>query len=72
MSDSWISVYTDTEVQHIYILHALLESEGINSTIMNKASSSLPLLGEAELLVDPQHAQKAIEIIKAHSAEKPD
>jgi hypothetical protein len=71
MNDSWISVYTDTDVQHIYILHALLESEGIKSTILNKSSSSYPLIGEAELLVEPENAEKAGQIIKSHSAEQP-
>jgi hypothetical protein len=72
MNDSWISIYTDTDVQHIYILHALLESEGIKSTILNKASSSYPLIGEAELLVEAKDAEKADEIIKSHAKGQPD
>ena len=67
MSDSWVNICSDTDVQHIYILQSLLESEGIKSTIVNNASSSIPSVGEAELHVESVNADKATAIINSHS-----
>lgn len=69
MSDvkGWVEVYRSTDQFNVNVLHARLGELGIESVIFNHQDSAWKMLNDnlaVSLLVHPEQAESALEIVK--------
>ncbi|MEX1189687.1 MAG: DUF2007 domain-containing protein [Bacteroidia bacterium] len=65
MSINWKLIYTDSDIQRISYLRGLLEENNIAAQVINKIDSVYPSIGSAELYVDSQFTEQALNLIKS-------
>lgn len=64
METTWTLVFTTEQLIQAQIVQQMLESNGIESVIMNKRDSSYLTFGEVELYVNKNDESKAKELIE--------
>lgn len=64
MKESWIKIYSSQDLVKVKIAEDVLKQNGIESHILNKPDSMLPMLGEAELYTLPEKAEEAKRVLK--------
>jgi hypothetical protein len=62
MENEMVLVFSSDKLYQVELAREILEENGIESEVMNKIDSLLPL-GEAELYVNESDAEKALLII---------
>jgi hypothetical protein len=65
MEKDWVKVFTSADVNHVNILKAMLEENGIAAFILDQKGSALPSVGKAILHVDKGDVIKAKHLIDA-------
>lgn len=65
---NWTSVFSSDKMPEILAVKAYLESEDIESVVLNQRDSAYPF-GEIELLVSPENETMAIELINNYLSE---
>jgi len=63
MKDSWIKVYTTTNVIDAQIVLSMLRENGIDAVEMNKRDSSLQVFGNIDILVNKEDEADALKLI---------
>lgn len=63
MKDNWELVYRNSDLMKVKIAEDVLKQSGIESHILNKPDSVLPMLGEAELYTPKEKAGSARKIL---------
>jgi len=63
MESDWMMIYSTPDEAKAHLLKALLEREEIPVVLMNKAGYPYNNLGEVEIYVFWQQAERAIEIV---------
>ena len=63
-NQQWVLVFTTNIPYQAEILKQMLESNGIESVVVNKQDTSYPSIGEAELYVVPHKEQMALKLIE--------
>jgi hypothetical protein len=64
MNTAWCKVYSTPDRVQAEIIHGMLETAGIACTLVNRQDSSYIFLGEIELHVPCEQADKAAVYIK--------
>lgn len=64
MNTAWCKVYSTPDRVQAEIIHGMLETAGIACTLVNRQDSSYIFLGEIELHVPCEQADKAAACIK--------
>jgi hypothetical protein len=62
--DNWVVVYETDQPYQAEIALQMLQGEGIEAVVMNKKDSSYVVIGEAQVLVRIEFAERAEELIK--------
>jgi hypothetical protein len=71
MSIDWKLIYTDSDIQRISYFKGLLEENNIPAQVINKIDSVYPSIGSAELYVDSNLTDKAMQLIEHKEGENP-
>jgi len=64
MEKDWVKLATLNNLQKAEILRTLLESEGIETVVLNKKDSAYAVFGELEIYCHAENALKALEILE--------
>lgn len=64
INTAWCKVYSTADRVQAEIIHGMLESQGIACTLVNRQDSSYIFLGEIELHVPCEQADKAAVYIR--------
>jgi uncharacterized protein YbaA (DUF1428 family) len=64
MKENWIKIYSSQDLVKVKIAEDVLKQNGIESHILNKPDSMLPMLGEAELYTLPEKAEAARKVLQ--------
>ncbi len=67
MKENWIKIYSSNDLVQVKIAEDVLKQNGIESHILNKPDSVLPMLGEAELYTLPEKAELAKKVLKENN-----
>jgi hypothetical protein len=62
--ENWISVFKSNDENKVRLIQLNLENVNIQSVVFNKVDHLYPFLGNAEIKVPAESADKASEIIK--------
>jgi len=63
--DNWTCVYSTDQEYQAELVKGYLTNENIEAVIFNKKDSSYTIFGSAEVYVQPEDENLAIELIKA-------
>jgi hypothetical protein len=66
MDENWTCVFSSNDLVKVKIAEDVLKQNGIESHILNKPDSMMPMLGEAELYVRREKAEAARQVLEAH------
>jgi len=64
MKENWVKIYSSTDLVRVKIAEDVLKQNGIESHIVNKPDSMLPMLGQAELFTPPGKSDAALKVLK--------
>lgn len=64
MKEKWVMIYSSQDLVKVKIAEDVLKQNGIESHILNKPDSMLPMLGEAELYTVPEKADAAKKVLQ--------
>ncbi|TAK43682.1 MAG: DUF2007 domain-containing protein [Saprospiraceae bacterium] len=64
MKENWVKIYSSTDLVRVKIAEDVLKQNGIESHIVNKPDSMLPMLGQAELFTPPEKSDAALKVLK--------
>ena len=64
MIDGWVKIYASTDLLQAKLVEDLLKQNGVESHIVSKPDSVLPMLGEAELYAPADRAEEAFAILR--------
>jgi hypothetical protein len=64
MKENWVKVFSSTDLMQVKIAEDLLKKHQIESHILSKPDSVMPMLGEAELFTPTENADKALKILE--------
>jgi hypothetical protein len=65
MEDGWIKIYKSSEEYQAVLIRELLEGHGLHPVLMDKKDDEF-LIGEAEVYVSGEEAERAKEVIAAN------
>ena len=66
MKENWVLVLNSPDLLQVKIARDVLKENGIESHIVNKPDSVMPMLGEAELYTLPDKAEQAAQVLLEH------
>jgi hypothetical protein len=69
MLEGWVKIYTSPDVVQTKLVEDLLKQNGVESHIVTKPDSVLPMLGEATLYTPADRAEEALAILRDHQAD---
>ncbi|MFQ5446693.1 MAG: putative signal transducing protein [Saprospiraceae bacterium] len=69
MKENWVRIYRSTDLMKVKIAEGVLKQNGIESHIVNKPDSMLPMLGEAELFTPPEKSDAALKALEDNKIE---
>jgi hypothetical protein len=69
MKENWIKIFSSADLLQVKVAEDILKQNGIESHIVNKPDSVMPMLGEAELYTLPEKAADAQKILEENGIE---
>lgn len=66
MLENWTKVYSSTELLQVKLAEDILKQHEIESHIYHKPDSVIPSLGEAELFVLNENAERALVVLESN------
>jgi hypothetical protein len=67
--ENWVSVFTTTEEYAAEGVKSLLEKAGIPAVILSHKDSAYVFIGEINVMVNKESAERATEIVRARDGE---
>jgi hypothetical protein len=64
MKENWVKVYSSLDLMQVKLAEDLLKQHKIESHILSKPDSVMPMLGEAELFTLPEKADQAMKVLE--------
>lgn len=64
MKEKWVKVFSSVDLMQVKLAEDLLREKKIESHILSKPDSMMPMLGEAELYTPPEKAAEAIKVLE--------
>ena len=68
MVEGWMKIYTSTEEYQAEVIKSLLENNGLRPVLLDRKDDEFRL-GNAEVYVAPEEAEKALQIIRENESE---
>ncbi|MEK7255191.1 MAG: DUF2007 domain-containing protein [Bacteroidota bacterium] len=69
MVENWVKIYSSSDLVQVKIAEDVLKENGIESHIVSKPDSVMPMLGEAELYTLPEKAEAAMKVLEENDIE---
>jgi hypothetical protein len=69
MKENWVKIYRSTDLMKVKIAEDVLKQNGVESHIVSKPDSIMPMLGEAELFTVPEKVDAALKVLKDNKIE---
>ena len=69
MKENWVKVFSSSDLLKVKMAEDVLKQHRIESHILNKPDSMLPMLGEAELFTLAEKADEAINVLAKNGIE---
>lgn len=66
MDENWTRIFSSTDLVQVKIAEDVLKQHGIESHILHKPDSVMPMLGEAELYVRREKEEAARKVLAEH------
>lgn len=63
MKEEWVLIFSSTDLIQVKMAEDVLKQHDIESHIISKPDSAMPMLGEAELYTLPEKAEEAKTIL---------
>jgi len=63
MIDGWVKIYVSTDLLQAKLVEDMLKQNGIESHIVSRPDSVLPMLGEAALYTPEHRAEEALAVL---------
>ncbi len=70
MKEKWVKIFSSTDLLQVKLAEDVLKQKKIESHILNKPDTMMPMLGEAELYTLPEKVEEAINILEAEGIKK--
>ena len=64
MKDDWVKVFSDHEFLKVELAQRVFEENKIETYLMDHSDSSMTHLGNVQLFIHPDQAEKAIALLK--------
>ncbi len=68
MLEGWVKIYTSPDVIQTKLVEDMLKQNGVESHIVTKPDSVLPMLGEASLYAPADRAEEAMALLQDYQA----
>jgi hypothetical protein len=69
MKENWVRILSSTDLMKVKIAEDVLKQNNIESHIVNKPDSIMPMLGEAELFTLPEKVDTALKVLRDNKIE---
>jgi hypothetical protein len=69
MIENWVKIYSSSDLLQVKMAEDVLKQNGIESHIVSKPDSVMPMLGEAELYTLPEKAEDARQVLLENGIE---
>jgi hypothetical protein len=64
MLENWTKIYSSFDLMQVKIAEDVLKEYSIESHILNKPDSVMPTIGDAELFVLNENAERALAVLR--------